>query len=270
MISNINSSYFIKLIYTFVDEGQKLKIIKCNKNMQKLLDISITNYKYFKGNYIIYEENGFAKEYRGGLDDLIFEGTYLNGKRHGKGKEYYSNDQIKFEGEYINGKRNGKGKEYYSNDQIKFEGEYLNNKEWIGTRYDYDGKIMYKLNNNINGKEYDDYSGKLIFEGEYLNGKRHGKGKEYYDSGELRFEGEYRNDLRWNGKGYDQLNNIIYELKSGKGLIKEYYGIDELKFEGEYINGKRNGKGKEYHYDNGNLEFEGEYLNDKKNGKGKK
>ena len=34
--------------------------------------------------------------------------------------------------------------------------------------------------------------------------------------------------------------------------------------------GKKNGKGKEYHFDNGNLEFEGEYLNGKKNWKGKK
>ena len=36
---------------------------------------------------------------------------------------------------------------------------------------------------NGKGKEYD-YD-RLIFEGEYLNGKRHGKGKEYYDIGEI-------------------------------------------------------------------------------------
>ena len=40
-------------------------------------------------------------------------------------------------------------------------------------------------------------------------------------------------------------------------------------FEGEYLNGERNGKGKEYDYDNGKLEFEGEYLNGERNGKGK-
>ena len=32
---------------------------------------------------------------------------------------------------------------------------------------------------NGKGKEYSDYNGKLIFEGEYVNGKRNGKGKEY-------------------------------------------------------------------------------------------
>ena len=41
---------------------------------------------------------------------------------------------------------------------------------------------------------------KLIFEGEYLNGERIGKGKEYGCYGELIFEGEYLNGKR-NGKG---------------------------------------------------------------------
>jgi len=39
----------------------------------------------------------------------------------------------------------------------------------------------------------------MIFEGEYLNGERNGKGKEYYDNGELKFEGEYLKGER-NGK----------------------------------------------------------------------
>jgi len=47
-----------------------------------------------------------------------------------------------------------------------------------------------------------------------------------------------------NGKRYDTYNNIVYELKDGKGLIKEYDDICIFKFEGEYINGQRNGKEK--------------------------
>ena len=39
------------------------------------------------------------------------------------------------------------------------------------------------------GKEYN--NSKLIFEGEYLNGKRNGKGKEYDYTGKLIFEGKY-------------------------------------------------------------------------------
>ena len=59
---------------------------------------------------------------------------------------------------------------------------FLNNKEWILIGYDWNGGIKYKLNNDINGnrtrKEY--YFGKMLFEGQYLNGKRNGKGEEYY------------------------------------------------------------------------------------------
>ena len=105
MLKNIKSSYFIKLIYTFVDEAKKLKLVKYNKSMQKNLNISIINYKHFSGRYIIYESNGFRKEYYGYNDTLIFEGEYLNGERNGKGKEYDNDGKLIFEGEYLNGER---------------------------------------------------------------------------------------------------------------------------------------------------------------------
>ena len=40
---------------------------------------------------------------------LVYEDEISNGKKI-KGKEYYSNGQLKFEGEYLNGKMNGKRK----------------------------------------------------------------------------------------------------------------------------------------------------------------
>ena len=48
----------------------------------------------------------------------------------------------------------------------------------------------------------------IIFEGEYLNGKRNGKGKEYNDS-KLKFEGEYLNGNRWIGKEYNYDNGQL-------------------------------------------------------------
>ena len=80
----------------------------------------------------------------------------------------------------------------------------------------------------------------------------------------LEFEGEYIFNKKWNGKGYDEKGNIIYELKNGNGKVKEYNNDNKLIFEGEYLNGKRwKGKGKEYNKD-GRLIFEGEYLNGKR------
>ena len=48
-----------------------------------------------------------------------------------------------------------------------------------------------------------------MYEGKYLNGKRNGKGIEYYKNGNIKFEGEYLNGKKWNGKGYDP-KNISY------------------------------------------------------------
>ena len=93
------------------------------------------------------------------------------------------------------------------------------------------------------------------------------KGK-LYINGKLEYEGEYLYNKKWNGNGYDENGNIIYQLINGNGKVKEYYYNDILKFEGEYLNGKANGKGKEY-YDNGILKYEGEYLNGQRNGEGK-
>ena len=91
MLENVKSIYFAKIVFSFVDEKQKLKLIKCNKSLQKKIDISIINYIHFKGRYIIYESNGKGKEYDI-YDILKFEGEYLNGEKNGKGKEYYEWD----------------------------------------------------------------------------------------------------------------------------------------------------------------------------------
>ena len=129
----------------------------------------------------------------------------------------------------------------------------------------------------------------MNFEGEYLFGKKHGKGKEYDYNGNLIFEGEYLYDKKWNGKEYNKNNIIIniYNNGTGKlrnynseghlesevdylngnqnGIKKQYFG-NMIKYESSYINNVENGKVKRYN-DNDILIFEGEYANGKKNGK---
>ena len=56
------------------------------------------------------------------------------------------------------------------------------------------------------GEEYDPLES-LLYKGEYLNGKRNGKGKEYLGR-YLIFDGEYLNGKRWNGKLYTNDDNI--------------------------------------------------------------
>ena len=81
-----------------------------------------------------------------------------------------------------------------------------------------------------------------MFEGEYLNSKRNGKGKNFFKNGNIYFEGEYLNGKRWNGKIYNYKGNEEYEIKNGNGTIKQFIFRGKLVFEGEYSNGQRNGK----------------------------
>ena len=114
-------------------------------------------------------------------------------------------------------------------------------------------------------------NGWLKFEGEYLNGKRNGKAKEY--DGDLIFEGEYKNGKKWNGKCHNGDGDLIYEIKEGKGYVKEHLekkSKKSIRYIGEYLNGDRNGIGEEYNICHGDsLIYKGEYLNGKRNGKGK-
>ena len=291
MLARANLNFFYMKLFINLHDGTKLKLIRYNKYLQDILNINIMDYKRYSGKYIIFEAKGKGKEYDGITNNLLFEGEYLNGKRNGKGKEYKFNlffleNDLLFDGEYLNGKRNGKGKEYYSNGNLKFIGEYLNGKKYSGKEYDFEGNFLFELKEgkgfikeydfhsiifegdypNGKGKDYHRF-GFLEYEGEFMNGERHGKGKEYHGE-KLIFEGEYKNGKKWNGKVYDKKNKNIYEVKEGKGFIKEYFDDGRIKSEVEYFNGEKNGKGKEYNEER-KLKFEGEYLNGKRNGKGK-
>ena len=141
--------------------------------------------------------------------------------------------------------------EYDTYDNLLFEGEYKN-----GEGYEY-----------IYGEDQE--TNIIIFEGEYINGIKNGKGKKYYDNGNLKFDGKYLNGKKWDGKGYNRKGDLIYELKNGDGYVKRYYyhefkNDEVLIYEGEYKNGEKNGKGREYDK-NGNFLYEGEYINGKKN-----
>jgi hypothetical protein len=149
-------------------------------------------------------------------------------------------------------------------------------------------EIYIDENRNGFGKILELKTKTTIFEGNFLNGKKNGKGKEYNKNHDIIFEGIYLNDIKMSGNGYDENGNNILKIEEG-GKGKEYDYSGKLIYEGEYLNGKRNGKGKEFSdkklffegeylynhkrkgklYVKGILEFEGEYLFDRKwNGKG--
>ena len=217
----IKSILILKNIFSLLWENHKLNLIYFNKKIQTKLNINIEKYrKECKIDQLI-DKKGNGVEYLKNTNILLFEGEYKNGKKNGKGKEYYIDQKLKFEGEYFNGKKyngqgydkegnkswiieNGKKKEYFDNGKLQFEGEYINEKRWKGKGYNYEGKEEFEIKYGKGiVKEYN-YNGKLIYEGEYLNGMRNGKGEEYNNESFYKFEGEYLNGNKINGKGYDK------------------------------------------------------------------
>ena len=223
-----------------------------------------------------------------------FIGTYKEGKRTGKIKEYIDSDILIFDGEIIDDIKNGNGTEYDYESKLLFKGEFKDGKYWTGKFYDDNGGIAYEIKEG-NGFGFQYYCGReskyqkiksyegplkngekhglgkefsffgKSFEGEFIDGKKNGKGKEFLMD-EIIFEGEYKDDKRWKGKGKE------YKMKEDDEEEEEYEDEDdtndfELIFEGEYLNGGRAGFGKEYKKNK--LIYEGEFLNGQRNGQGK-
>ena len=86
----------------------------------------------------------------------MYEGEYFNGKRNGKGKDYYYNGNIKYEGDYKKGKRHGEGYKYDKTGSIIYIGEFkdgkrnLKNYFFLGKQIIYNYKILKFINNYFN------------------------------------------------------------------------------------------------------------------------
>ena len=96
-----------------------------------------------------------------------------------------------------------KEREYNLNGDLVYEGEYLFYRKWHGKGYDENGNIIYEIKNG-KGKAREYYNGYyynqfLLYEGEYLDDTRNGKGKEFDNDGKLIFEGEYLDEYRSKG-----------------------------------------------------------------------
>ena len=154
IIGLVKSNYILKVIFSLIWENKKFNLISYNKQIQKKLSVDIETFKKNCSRKIIETQEGNVREYLINSNILIFEGEYKNGKRNGKGKEYYNDQKLKFEGIYLNGKKkngygydyndnifiaieNGNIKEYFFNGNSKFIGEYLEGKRWKGKGYNY-------------------------------------------------------------------------------------------------------------------------------------
>lgn len=97
--------------------------------------------------------NGKAK-FTNKMMDTKYEGDFVNGKYHGKGKLVWEN-VLTYEGDFVNGQRTGKGVEILSNGD-RYEGDFVKN---------------YKFGKGINIFKDND-----VWEGEWINDKLSGYG----------------------------------------------------------------------------------------------
>lgn len=75
---------------------------------------------------------------------VFYKGETLNGKPHGQGKASYTNGGW-YDGGWKNGKRDGRGEEYYVDDVLHYEGEWKeDNRHGMGKSYYTDGKLAYE------------------------------------------------------------------------------------------------------------------------------
>ena len=230
------------------------------------------------------EPHGFGT-YRWNDGD-IYTGEYVNGVRHGKGKFVFASGNY-YDGEWANEKYHGHGI-YHWSDGDEFDGEWKNGKRHGKGKWTYaDGRyytgvwengesvsssaIVYPSDSKAQGGtvktkfERFEYDGGDVYEGETVNGLRHGKGKYTWASGTV-YEGDWVKGKRC-GFGITR----SYRRKRHDGTL-----FVEYSYEGEWKDSKKNGHGVwkfSQEYADGIIKvyqsYDGEWVNDKKHGHGK-
>ena len=136
---------------------------------------------------------GIAKYYSKD-ESSIFEFPYKNGKKEGRGKEYYLNGKFKSDAFFIDGLLQGKSIGYYENGNLEYEENYK------------DGKLDGLVKNYYE-------SGKLLTELNYKNGQLDGLARAYHENGQLHIEENYKDGkLEGESTNYDENGNIILKL----------------------------------------------------------
>ena len=122
-------------------------------------------------------------------------------------------------------------------------------------------QIYEKKDSNSNKKIFKTkYYDNGRFEGDFINGKKTGRGTYYFNNGD-RYEGNFINGER-TGKGTYYFNNgntykgdWVNDKRNGRGT---FFWSNGERYEGDFINGEMTGKGT-FYFNNGNI-YKGDCL----------
>ena len=230
------------------------------------------------------EPHGFGT-YRWNDGD-IYTGEYVNGVRHGKGKFVFASGNY-YDGEWANGKYHGHGIFRWS-DGDEFDGEWQNGQRHGKGKWTYgDGRYytgVWENGESISSSSivYPSSSGNTayasiakvervvfdngdVYEGEMVDGFRHGKGKYTWANGN-EYEGDW---VRGKRTGYGVYKSYDKNEIKGGTFVSYIY-------EGEWKNSEKHGrgvaKGYEVFHHFGHVymdwSYDGEWVADNRHGKG--
>ena len=147
---------------------------------------------------------GIAKYYSKD-ENSIFEFPYKNGKKEGRGKEYYLNGKFKSDAFFIDGLLQGKSIGYYENGNLEYEENYKDDK--------LDGLVKNYYEN-----------GQLKTEINYKNGQLDGLARAYHENGQLHIEENYKDGkLEGESTNYDENGNL-----TSKAIYKDDEMVENL------------------------------------------
>ena len=220
--------------------------------------------------------NSSVNEERRDKNDLYREECLSKNELNDKNDKNNLNQNLDGFGKYID--ENGNYYEgYFNNGELNGEGKIIkikenNNDKSINSTKKIINKVTYM--GSINNFKKEGFGKETcyeyIYEGNFHNDMKNGKGKiNFVNNGDY-YEGIFTNDkisgygkYIWNNK-HQYIGDFIDGEMNGKG---KYIWPDGSEYDGEYVNNKREGKGK-FNLSNGVI-FEGIFHNGKPKGKGK-
>jgi len=149
----------------------------------------------------------------------IFEGTWKEGREHGRGTLYTPTRDVIYEGSWAYGRMSGSGI-YHFEDGSVYSGEWKENlRVGVGTYTFKDGSsyVGEWANNLMSGRGTMTWKDGSTYVGEFAGGQRHGKGRMSISDGFVH-EGLWRNDAM-DGRGactYPDQSQYIGNFSKGK------------------------------------------------------
>lgn len=181
---------------------------------------------------------------------LLMSGSYKEGKEEGKWENYWENGELKNVSTFTAGKLNGEWKSYHQSGRLSLKGEYTDDYktgEWIAyfengmpkdvkhyKLFKEKSKINYgimknheRVDSKLDGKfiAYSDKDFKVIEEGSYKKGEKHGEWLAYHPGGKLvAVRSQYKEgQLHGNLEQYDKRGRIISSVEYKNGLRDGFF-----------------------------------------------